>query len=216
MRNIAEWVYIAEGAKVIGDVQIGEDSSIWYNAVIRGDSNPTVIGENTNVQDNAVLHTSHGHALTIGDNVTIGHGAIVHGCTVGNNVLIGMGAIVLDGAVIEDNCIIGAGALVTQNKVIPMGSLALGNPAKVVRELKEEEKASIMRNADEYSEEARKYLQGEYRIIYRFLLLVGGSGDAMSKFYEELGRPDTISSMLDCRRLYGVKLIKTATVSQLY
>ena len=161
MRNIAEWVYIAEGAKVIGDVQIGEDSSIWYNAVIRGDSNPTVIGENTNVQDNAVLHTSHGHALTIGDNVTIGHGAIVHGCTVGNNVLIGMGAIVLDGAVIEDNCIIGAGALVTQNKVIPMGSLALGNPAKVVRELKEEEKASIMRNADEYSEEARKYLQGE-------------------------------------------------------
>ena len=161
MRNIAEWVFIAEGAKLIGDVTIGEDSSVWYNAVIRGDSNSIVIGENTNVQDNAVLHTSHSHALTIGDNVTIGHGAIVHGCTVGNNVLIGMGAIVLDGAVIEDNCIIGAGALVTQNKVIPMGSLALGNPAKVVRELKEEEKASIMRNADEYSEEARKYLQGE-------------------------------------------------------
>ena len=80
MKNIAEWVYIAEGAKIIGDVTIGEDSSVWYNAVIRGDSNSIVIGENSNVQDNAVLHTSHSHALTIGDNVTIGHGAIVHGC----------------------------------------------------------------------------------------------------------------------------------------
>lgn len=156
MRDIAEWVYIAEGAKIIGDVQIGEDSSVWYNAVIRGDSNSIVIGENTNVQDNAVLHTSHSHPLTIGDNVTIGHGAIVHGCTIGNNVLIGMGAIVLDGAVIEENCIIGAGALVTQNKVIPSGSLALGNPAKVVRELKREELESILENANEYSEEARK------------------------------------------------------------
>ncbi|MBR3807231.1 MAG: gamma carbonic anhydrase family protein [Lachnospiraceae bacterium] len=146
MEKIAEWVYIAEGAKIIGDVTIGEDSSVWYNAVIRGDSNSIVIGENTNVQDNAVLHTSHNHALQIGDNVTIGHGAIVHGCTVGNNVLIGMGAIILDGTVIEDNCIIGAGALV------------LGNPAKVVRELTEEEKNSILKNADEYSEEAHKYM----------------------------------------------------------
>lgn len=159
MEKIAEWVYIAEGAKIIGDVTIGEDSSVWYNAVIRGDSNSIVIGENTNVQDNAVLHTSHNHALQIGDNVTIGHGAIVHGCTVGNNVLIGMGAIILDGAVIEDNCIIGAGALVTQNKVVPEGSLALGNPAKVVRELTEEEKESILKNADEYSEEAHKCIQ---------------------------------------------------------
>ena len=159
MEKIAEWVYIAEGAKIIGDVTIGEDSSVWYNAVIRGDSNSIVIGENTNVQDNAVLHASHNHALQIGDNVTIGHGAIVHGCTVGNNVLIGMGAIILDGAVIEDNCIIGAGALVTQNKVVPEGSLALGNPAKVVRELTEEEKESILKNADEYSEEAHKCIQ---------------------------------------------------------
>ena len=159
MEKIAEWVYIAEGAKIIGDVTIGEDSSVWYNAVIRGDSNSIVIGENTNVQDNAVLHTSHNHALQNGDNVTIGHGAIVHGCTVGKNVLIGMGAIILDGAVIEDNCIIGAGALVTQNKVVPEGSLALGNPAKVVRELTEEEKESILKNADEYSEEAHKCIQ---------------------------------------------------------
>ena len=109
MRDIAERVYIAEGAKIIGDVQIGEDSSVWYTAVIRGDSNSIIIGENTNVQDNAVLHTSHSHALSIGDNVTVGHGAIVHGCKIGNNVLVGMGAIILDGAVVEDNCIIGAG-----------------------------------------------------------------------------------------------------------
>ena len=161
MKNIAEWVYIAEGAKIIGDVTIGEDSSVWYNAVIRGDSNSIVIGENSNIQDNAVLHTSHSHALTIGDNVTIGHGAIVHGCTIGNNVLVGMGAIVLDGAVIEDNCIIGAGALVTQNKVMPEGSLVLGNPAKVVREITEEEKKAILENAYEYSSEAQRYLREE-------------------------------------------------------
>lgn len=151
MAKIAEWVYIAEGAKITGEVEIGKNSSVWYNAVIRGDSNPIVIGENTNVQDNAVLHVSHSHPMSIGDNVTIGHGAIVHGCTIGNNVLIGMGAIVLDGAVIEDNCIIGAGALVTQNKIIPKGSLAFGNPAKVLRPLTEEEKQSILENANQYS-----------------------------------------------------------------
>ena len=151
-----ENVYCAEGAKIVGDVQIGEESSVWYNAVIRGDSNSIVIGKNTNVQDNAVLHTSHSHALCIGDNVTIGHGAIVHGCTIGNNVLIGMGAIVLDGAVVEDNCIIGAGALVTQNKRMSEGSLVLGNPAKVVREVSEEEKKSIVENANEYAREAKE------------------------------------------------------------
>ena len=159
MSNLAEAVYVAEGAKILGDVTIGENSSVWYNAVIRGDSNSIVIGKNTNVQDNAVLHTSHSHRLKIGDNVTIGHGAIVHGCTIGNNVLIGMGAIVLDGAVVEDNCIIGAGALVTQSKVMPEGSLVLGNPAKVVRGIEEEEKVSIIKNAREYVKEAKCYLK---------------------------------------------------------
>lgn len=156
MGKITEEVYIAEGAKIIGDVEMGEGSSVWYNAVIRGDSNPIVIGKNTNVQDNAVLHVSHSHALSIGDNVTIGHGAIVHGCTIGNNVLIGMGAIVLDGAVIEDYCIIGAGALVTQNKIISSGSLAFGNPAKVMRQISEEEKRYIVENAREYAEEHKQ------------------------------------------------------------
>lgn len=156
MSNVSESVYVADGAKIIGDVSIGENSSVWYNAVIRGDSNRIVIGENTNVQDNAVLHTSHSHALTIGDNVTIGHGAIVHGCTIGNNVLIGMGAIILDGAIIEDHCIIGAGALVTQNKVMSEGALCLGNPAKVVRQISQEEQISILENANEYAREASK------------------------------------------------------------
>lgn len=159
MEKVTNLVYVAEGARVIGNVKIGNGSSVWYNAVIRGDSNSIVIGENTNVQDNAVLHTSHGHGLKIGDNVTIGHGAIVHGCTIGNNVLIGMGAIVLDGVVIEDNCIIGAGALVTQNKVIETGSLCFGNPAKVMRKISEEEKVSIFENAKEYVEEAEAHLK---------------------------------------------------------
>ncbi len=154
-----EKVYVAEGAKIIGNVKIGANSSVWYNAVIRGDSNSIVIGKNTNVQDNVVLHTSHSHALSIGDNVTIGHGAIVHGCTIGDNVMIGMGAIVLDGAVIEDNCIIGAGALVTQNKRLEEGSLVFGNPAKVVREVAAEEKESILENAKAYVLEAKEYLR---------------------------------------------------------
>lgn len=155
---IEEKVFLAEGSKVIGDVKIGEGSSVWFNAVIRGDSSPIVIGKNTNVQDNAVLHVSHENALKIGDNVTIGHGAIVHGCTIGDNVLIGMGAIILDGAVVEDHCIIGAGALVTQNKHIPKGSLAFGNPAKVIRPITEDEKASVLENAKEYCEEAKMYM----------------------------------------------------------
>lgn len=158
MGKESNMIYVADGAKIIGNVEIGADSSVWYNAVIRGDSNSIVIGKHTNIQDNAVLHTSHNYALKIGDNVTIGHGAIVHGCTIGNNVLIGMGAIVLDGVVIENDCMIGAGALVTQNKVISEGSLCIGSPAKVVRELTQEEKDSIVENARAYVAEARMFL----------------------------------------------------------
>lgn len=151
--------YIAEGSRIVGDVEIGENSSVWYNAVLRGDVNKIVIGENTNIQDNAVLHVGEDTALLIGDNVTVGHGAILHGCTIGNNVLIGMGAIILDGAVIEDNCMIGAGTLVTQKKVISKGSLAFGNPVKVVRALTEEEKDSILWSANNYSDEAHVLLK---------------------------------------------------------
>ena len=157
MKSIDKSVFIADGAKIIGSVEIEENSSVWFNAVIRGDSNDVKIGYGSNVQDNAVIHTSRDFGVNIGDNVTIGHGAIVHGCTIGNNVLIGMGAIVLDGAVIEENCIIGAGTLVTQGKVIPSGSLAFGNPCKVVRELSEEEIKSILDNAVSYVNKAKKY-----------------------------------------------------------
>ena len=133
--NIDKSVFIAEGAKVIGKVTIKENSSVWFNAVIRGDSSTIEIGKNSNVQDNAVIHTSKNSKVVIKDNVTIGHGAIIHGCTIGNNVLIGMGAIILDNARIEDNCIIGAGSLITQNKIIPEGSLVFGNPSKVIRNI---------------------------------------------------------------------------------
>ena len=150
-------VFIADGAKVIGDVEISKNGSVWFNAVIRADLGSVKIGENSNVQDNAVVHTSKDFGVQIGDNVTIGHSAIVHGCTVGNNVLIGMGAIVLDGAVIEDNCIIGAGTLVTHGKVIPAGSLAFGNPVKVVRQLTDDEIRSITDNAISYAEKAKNY-----------------------------------------------------------
>lgn len=157
MKFIDKTVFIADGARVLGDVEIGKNSSVWYNAVIRADLSDIKIGEGSNIQDNAVIHTSKNYGVTIGNNVTVGHGAIVHGCTIGNNVMIGMGAIVLNGAVIEENCIIGAGALVTQGKVIPAGSLVFGNPAKVVRSLTDSEIRSITDNAASYVEEAEHY-----------------------------------------------------------
>lgn len=157
MKNIDKTVFIAEGARVVGNVEIARDSSVWYNAVIRADSNSIKIGERSNVQDNAVIHTSRDFGVVIGDNVTIGHGAIVHGCTIGNNVMIGMGAIILNGAVIEENSIIGAGALITGGKTIPVGSLAFGNPFRIVRGLTEQEIKSISDNAQSYVDEAREY-----------------------------------------------------------
>ena len=157
MKSIDKSVFIADGAKVIGNVEIGKGSSVWFNAVIRADSDTVKIGESSNVQDNAVIHTSDGFDVSIGDNVTIGHGAIIHGCTVKNNVMIGMGAIILNGALIEENCIIGAGTLVTQGKVIPAGSLAFGNPVKIVRCLTDEEIQSILDNANAYANESKKY-----------------------------------------------------------
>ena len=143
-------VLILPGAAVNGDVTLGRGCSVWYNAVIRGDVSPVIIGENTNIQDNAVLHTSHDLPLVLGRGVTVGHGAILHSCTVEDNVLIGMGAIVLDGAVIGRDSIVGAGALVTKNTRVPPGSMVLGSPARVKRPLTEEEIAAIRENAREY------------------------------------------------------------------
>ena len=154
-----ENVFIAEGARLHGDVVIGENCSIWYNAVIRSDEEGRRIriGRNTNVQDNCVLHVGPRHNLTIGEGVTIGHTAIVHGCTVGNNTLIGMGAIVMNGAVIGNNCIVGAGALVTENTQVPDGSLILGTPAKIRRLLTEEEIERNRISAQHYVEMGQNY-----------------------------------------------------------
>lgn len=158
---IADHVYIAPGAIVRGNVQIGEYSSVWFNAVIRAETDAIVIGRNTNVQDNCVLHLDPGGSLNIGDNVTIGHGAIVHGCTVADNTLIGMGAIILNNASIGKNCIIGAGALVTEGKVIPDNSVVMGSPGVVRRMVTEADILHIQRNADFYSREAEQYMREE-------------------------------------------------------
>jgi len=147
--------YVAQGAIVRGNVEIGNDSSIWYNAVVRADDTHIVIGSNVNVQDNCVLHADPGGELVIGDNVTIGHGAIVHGCSVGNNTLIGMGAIILNGAVVGNNCIIGAGALIPERKVIPDNSLVIGNPGRIARKVMKEDEEKILANANHYSSLAK-------------------------------------------------------------
>ena len=157
--KIHEAAAAAKGAVVLGDVTVGAGSSIWYNAVVRGDTNRIVIGERTNVQDNAVLHVGHEHPLIIGNDVTVGHGAILHGCTIEDGVLIGMGAIVMDGAVIGAGSIVAAGALVTQNKIIPEGSLMMGNPAKFRRELTEEEKQANLQNAAYYVREIKEIIR---------------------------------------------------------
>lgn len=153
--KIDESAVIARGAVVLGDVTIGRDSSIWYNAVVRGDVQSIVIGEGTNIQDNATLHVDHASPLVIGDYVTVGHGAILHGCTIEDGVLIGMGAIVLNGAVIGRGSIVAAGALVTQNTVVPEGTLVMGNPARPRREVTEEERQANLQNAENYIGESK-------------------------------------------------------------
>ena len=140
---IGERVFLAEGARLIGDVTIGNDSSVFYNAVLRADLASIVVGERTNIQDNVTVHLSLDEGVVIGNEVTVGHNAVLHACTIDDNVLIGMGAIVMDGAHIKKNCIVGAGAIVTQGKEFPEGSLILGSPAHVVRELTEDEMAKI-------------------------------------------------------------------------
>ena len=152
-----EDLFIAPGAVCMGDVALGKDCSIWYHATVRADRAPIKIGSGSNIQDNCVVHVDKGFPVTIGNYVTVGHGAILHGCQVGDGSLIGMGAIILNGAKIGKNCIVAAGALVTQNTEIPDGMLAMGSPAKVIRKLSEEEIASNRKNAEEYIEEAREY-----------------------------------------------------------
>ncbi|MBS4840713.1 MULTISPECIES: gamma carbonic anhydrase family protein [Clostridium] len=136
---IDEEVYISETAVIIGDVTLKRNSNIWFGSVLRGDMESIVIGENTNIQENSVVHVDKNEKVVVGDNCTIGHNAVIHGCIIGDNTLIGMGAIILNGVKIGKNSIVGAGALVTQNKEFEDGVLILGNPAKVIRKLTEEE-----------------------------------------------------------------------------
>ncbi len=152
-------VFVAPNASVIGDVVIGDDSSVWFGTVIRGDAYPIRIGARTNVQDNVVIHITGGKAATtIGDDVTIGHLALVHGCTIGSRCLVGMGSIVLDGAVIEDECLIAAGALVPPGMHVPARSLIMGRPGKVVRLLSPGDLEHIRDAAAVYVTHAREYL----------------------------------------------------------
>lgn len=142
--------WVAPGAKVVGNVIIGDESAVWYNAVIRGDLARIVVGCGTNIQDNVVIHADMGFPCKIGNSTTVGHSAIIHGCTIGDNTVIGMGAIIMDGAKIGSDCIVGAGSLVTQGTEIPDGYLAFGSPAKVIRPLTEEEKKSNQTSAITY------------------------------------------------------------------
>lgn len=155
---VKEQVFIAETATVIGKVELNKNVSVWYGAVVRGDSDKIVIGESTNIQDHCIIHVDEGVPVSIGSHCVVGHRAIIHGCTIGNNCLIGMGAIVMNKAVIEDNCVIGANALITENMHIPAGSLVVGSPAKVIRQLSADQIKRIRKGAEHYVAEAKKYL----------------------------------------------------------
>ncbi len=156
--RIAAGVYLAPGSVIIGDVEIGEQSSVWFNAVLRGDVAPIRIGARSNVQDNAVFHLDRGTPCLVGDDVTVGHGAIVHGTTVGDGVTIGMGAVVLSRSRIGEETIIAASALVPEDVVVPAGVLMMGVPAREKRRLSEDERAASRKNAARYVENARLYM----------------------------------------------------------
>jgi carbonic anhydrase/acetyltransferase-like protein (isoleucine patch superfamily) len=157
--KIAEKVFIADGAYVIGDVTIAPHANIWFNTVIRGDVHHIKIGDYTNIQDNCTIHVMHDHPTIIEEYVTVGHGVILHACHVAKNCLIGMGAIVLSYAEIGENCIIGAGSLITEHKKIPANSLVMGSPGRVVRTVTEEEIQAIRASALHYDAEAQKYFK---------------------------------------------------------
>ena len=152
--------WIAPGASVIGSVTLENNASVWFNAVVRGDNEQITIGENSQVQDGAVLHADPGFPCTLGKNVSIGHLAMVHGCTVGDGTLVGIKSVILNGAVIGKNCLIGANALVGEGKVIPDGSLVIGSPGKVARKLTDEEIARINATAGNYVNRFKRYQSG--------------------------------------------------------
>lgn len=160
MPQVGASVFLAEGAKLIGDVTIGEEASIWFNAVLRGDLAPVIIGRGSNIQDGSIGHVNEKQPLLVGDGVSVGHGAIIHGCRIGNGTLIGMGAIVLNGADIGEYALVGAGSLITENKTIPPYTLVMGSPARVVRELTQADLDRMRRTSEGYVLRGTEYRQG--------------------------------------------------------
>lgn len=163
--EIAPDAYIAPGAVLVGDVWLGAEASVWFQAALRADLNCIRIGERTNIQDGAIVHVADAHGTHIGRSVTVGHGAVLHACTVGDEVLVGMNAVVLDGAQIGARSIIGANALVTAGTQIPEGSLFLGSPGKVVRTLTQEEQEALASWAERYVVLSRAYREGRARVV---------------------------------------------------
>jgi len=149
--------YVAESASVIGKVTLGPNASVWFGATLRGDNERITIGANSNVQEGTVMHTDPGHPLDVGANVTIGHQAMLHGCTIGDGSLVGIQAVILNGARIGKGCLVGAGALVTEGKAFPDGSLILGSPAKVVRQLSAEDRERLLSSAENYAARGQRY-----------------------------------------------------------
>ncbi|MDT8991008.1 gamma carbonic anhydrase family protein [Curvibacter sp. APW13] len=162
--QVAESAWVADSAQVMGKVELAADSSVWFGAVVRGDTESIRIGERTNIQDASVLHADHGKPLVIGDDVTVGHQVMLHGCTIGDGSLIGIGAVVLNGAVIGKGCIVGAGALVTEGKVFEDGSMILGSPAKAVRQLSAEQQQGLKMSAAHYVHNAQRFKAGLKKI----------------------------------------------------
>ncbi|MGN1056742.1 MAG: gamma carbonic anhydrase family protein [Comamonas sp.] len=157
---VADSAWIADSAQVMGQVTVGDKASVWFGCVVRGDSDSITIGEGTNIQDASVLHADAGVPLVIGRHVTVGHQVMLHGCTIGDESLIGIGAIVLNGAKIGKNCLVGAGALVTEGKEFPDGSMIIGSPARVVKQLTPEQIEGLRRSAQHYIDNARRFKTG--------------------------------------------------------
>ena len=157
--------FVADSAQVMGNVVLAENTSVWFGAVLRGDTETMTVGKGSNIQDLSVLHADVGCPLTIGENVTVGHQVMLHGCTIGDGSLIGIGAVVLNNARIGKNCIVGAGALVTEGKEFPDGSMILGSPAKAVKQLTPEQMAGLQQSAQHYRDNARRYRTGLKKIV---------------------------------------------------
>ena len=162
--RLADTAWVAESARVIGNVELAADTSVWFNAVLRGDTEVIRVGRGSNIQDNSVVHADIGFPVTIGENVTVGHHVMLHGCSIGDGSLIGIQAVVLNGARIGKHCLVGAGALVTEGKEFPDGSMIFGSPAKWVRQLTAEQIAELDRSAEHYVENARRFRAGLKKI----------------------------------------------------